>query len=50
MVDAELYRLDAVIRWLDATDGRLKRAGGRPPRPVPTALPRLRRRAASAAE
>src|SRR4051812_10008605 len=24
VVDAELYRLDSVIRWLDAADGRLK--------------------------
>jgi DNA-binding PadR family transcriptional regulator len=32
VVDAELYRLDAVIRWLDAADGRLRRAnGGRAP-------------------
>jgi DNA-binding PadR family transcriptional regulator len=26
VVDAELFRLDSVIRWLDAVDGRLKRA------------------------
>ncbi len=26
VVDAELYRLDAVVKWLDAADGRLKRA------------------------
>jgi DNA-binding PadR family transcriptional regulator len=25
-VDAELFRLDAVLRWLDAADGRIKRA------------------------
>jgi DNA-binding PadR family transcriptional regulator len=25
VVDAELYRLDSVVRWLDAADGRLKR-------------------------
>jgi DNA-binding PadR family transcriptional regulator len=25
VVDAELYRLDAMIRWLDAVDGRVKR-------------------------
>jgi DNA-binding PadR family transcriptional regulator len=25
-VDAELFRLDSVIRWLDAADGRIKRA------------------------
>ena len=29
VVDAELFRLDAVVRWLDAADGRLKRARGR---------------------
>jgi DNA-binding PadR family transcriptional regulator len=44
VVDAELYRLDAVIRWLDAADGRIKRADLDPPRQVPAALPRLRRR------
>jgi DNA-binding PadR family transcriptional regulator len=44
VVDAELFRLDAVIRWLDTADGRLKRAAADPPRPVPVALPRLRRR------
>ncbi len=44
VVDAELFRLDAVIRWLDTADGRLKRAAVEPPRPVPVALPRLRRR------
>jgi DNA-binding PadR family transcriptional regulator len=26
VVDAELFRLDAVVRWLDAVDGRIKRA------------------------
>jgi hypothetical protein len=26
VVDAELYRLDSVIRWLDAADGRLRRS------------------------
>ena len=44
VVDAELFRLDAVIRWLDAADGRIKRTATEPPPPVPTALPRLRRR------
>ena len=29
VVDAELFRLDSVIRWLDAADGRLKRAAAR---------------------
>jgi DNA-binding PadR family transcriptional regulator len=28
VVDAELFRLDSVIRWLDSADGRLKRAAG----------------------
>jgi DNA-binding PadR family transcriptional regulator len=44
VVDAELFRLDAVIRWLDAADGRLRRAAVEPPRPVPVGLPRLRRK------
>jgi hypothetical protein len=26
VVDAELFRLDSVIRWLDTADGRIKRA------------------------
>jgi DNA-binding PadR family transcriptional regulator len=44
-VDAELFRLDAAVRWLDAADGRIKRAslelsdGPRPP------LPKVPRRA-----
>ena len=53
-VDAELLRLDSVVRWLDDADGRLKRAaadaiGGGPavaadvPAPVSAALPSLRR-------
>jgi DNA-binding PadR family transcriptional regulator len=43
-VDAELFRLDAVVRWLDAADGRLKRAAVEPPPAAPPAMPRLRRR------
>jgi DNA-binding PadR family transcriptional regulator len=50
VVDAELFRLDSVVRWLDAADGRLKRAefdgtnlsGSSLPLPLPSA--RLRRR------
>ena len=44
VVDAELFRLDSVIRWLDAADGRFKRAAveGRPAPRLP--LPRPRRR------
>ncbi len=45
VVDAELFRLDAVVRWLDAADGRLKRAAADPvPASDPAQLPRLRRR------
>ena len=47
VLDAELYRLDSVVQWLDTADGRLKRAGlgldppppARPQTPAP-----LRRR------
>src|SRR4029453_18846812 len=28
VVDAELFRLDAVVRWLDAVDGRLPQVAG----------------------
>jgi DNA-binding PadR family transcriptional regulator len=46
VVDAELFRLDSVIRWLDAADGRLRRSAADVPASVPAAgpLPRLRRR------
>jgi DNA-binding PadR family transcriptional regulator len=45
VVDAELYRLDAVVKWLDTVDGRLKRATVEPLAPVPAvAVPRMRRR------
>jgi DNA-binding PadR family transcriptional regulator len=46
-VDAELFRLDAVVRWLDAADARMKRAALTPPPATeagPAALPRLRRK------
>jgi hypothetical protein len=42
-VDAELFRLDAVIRWLDAADARLKRAAAEPPRSALGGAPQLRR-------
>ena len=42
--DAELFRLDAVVRWLDAADGRIKRAAAEPPAPARDDLPRLRRK------
>ena len=45
VVDAELFRLDSVIRWLGAADGRIKRAAAEPPRPPSTtAAPRAPRR------
>lgn len=45
VVDAEIYRLDAVVRWLDSADGRLRRGMPEPPAaPHPSApLPRARR-------
>jgi len=43
-VDAELYRLDAVVRWLDAADGRLRRAAFESPTDGTTPQPRLHRR------
>jgi hypothetical protein len=40
-IDAELFRLDSVIRWLDAADGGLMHAAVSPPRPDPPAWPPL---------
>jgi DNA-binding PadR family transcriptional regulator len=47
VVDAELFRLDGLIRWLDAVDGRIKRCGPLPPIEVAldaSAPERLRRK------
>ena len=49
VVDAELYRLDSVVRWLDAAEGRLRRAeeAGIPSKvdpPVSMQVQRRRRR------
>ena len=46
VVDAELFRLDSLVRWLDTADGRLKRAAveGDAPAPQPFPLPRARRK------
>jgi DNA-binding PadR family transcriptional regulator len=46
VVDAELFRLDSLIRWLDMADGRLKRAatGDTAPAPQPFPLPKARRK------
>jgi DNA-binding PadR family transcriptional regulator len=47
VVDAELFRLDSVVRWLDTADGRLKRAvaEGDAPAPQSFPLPKARRKA-----
>ena len=48
VVDAELFRLDSVIRWLDAVDGRLRRYAVEPlPARDAAAAPLLRRRLAA---
>jgi DNA-binding PadR family transcriptional regulator len=47
-VDAELFRLDAVVRWLDAADGRIQRADVEPPARSGGDLPRLRRQVRTA--
>ena len=53
VVDAELFRLDSVIRWLDSADGPLKRAAADratqatdapATQPAPVPLPNRRRR------
>ena len=43
VVDAELFRLDGVIRWLDTADGRFKRTTVDPPTAM-TPMPKLPRR------
>lgn len=47
VVDAELFRLDSVVRWLDAADGLLRRAkaeGWAPARTAQATMPALARR------
>ena len=41
VVDAELFRLESVIRWLDAADGRIKRAAFDLPGSGTLGLPKL---------
>src|SRR5262245_34442037 len=43
VADAELFRLDAVVRWLDAAEARVRQAPAGEPAPV-TSRPRLPRR------
>jgi DNA-binding PadR family transcriptional regulator len=45
VVDAELFRLDAVVRWLDAADGRITRASVEPSPAGAGTLPRAPRKA-----
>ena len=50
VADAELFRLDSLIRWLDSVDGRLKRRAipvAPPPAKVRTVPERLRRQVGS---
>jgi DNA-binding PadR family transcriptional regulator len=44
VADAELFRLEAIVRWLDAADARLRHL----PTPVPAPVPGERRRARAA--
>jgi hypothetical protein len=39
VVDAELFRLDSVIRWLDAADSRLRRSTAEAGPPRESGLP-----------
>ena len=50
VVDAELFRLDSLIRWLDTVDGRLKRAAAGVDAPAPQSfpLPKARRKVGNA--
>jgi DNA-binding PadR family transcriptional regulator len=43
-VDAELFRLDAVVRWLVAVGARIERAAVEPGDPAAANLPKLRRK------
>jgi DNA-binding PadR family transcriptional regulator len=45
VVDAELFRLDAAVRWLDAADGRIKRASADRRTAESSPLPKAPRRA-----
>ncbi|HEV2375397.1 MAG TPA: PadR family transcriptional regulator [Streptosporangiaceae bacterium] len=44
VVDAELFRLDSVVRWLDAAEGRIKREAASPTEAVAVTLPKIRRK------
>jgi DNA-binding PadR family transcriptional regulator len=44
VVDAELFRLDSVIRWLDTADGRIKRSVLEPVKEPGLPMPKSRRK------
>ena len=44
VVDAELFRLEAVVRWLDAAEGRIRRAGADPMGDLSPHLPKQPRK------
>ncbi len=44
-VDAELFRLDAAVRWLDSADGRIKRSSLDQSGPARSPLPKAPRKA-----
>ena len=46
VVDSELFRLDSVIRWLDAAEGRIKRADTAEQQTRSVALPKVPRKVA----
>ncbi|WP_243707379.1 PadR family transcriptional regulator [Micromonospora sp. KC606] len=43
VVDSELFRIEAIVRWLDTTDARLKRLPARTASGAPTSAPRVGR-------
>ena len=47
VADAELFRLDAFVRWLDAAEARIKRLPALDEEPAAPAWPRPRRRVAA---
>ena len=48
VVDAELFRLDSVTRWLDVAEGRIRRSAAGPPgEPDAAAAPKITRRRAT---
>jgi hypothetical protein len=52
VADAELFRLESVVRWLEVAEERLRRAeadgwSDAPPAPVPTTVLQRRRRIAA---